>query len=152
MPARRCGLCGINYPAQYSIYPQESMCLIHDDEPMKYDQTLEPDEDWEERAKEIAETYTLAEEDQSLIPDIDGDALFIQDGRLFVFSWDVVERGIGHRLPDGALLRVGDKVYEVIGYIDSMRAYWVGMFRMFLTDQDVRDLGNPKSRRRKRQP
>lgn len=148
MAARRCSLCGINYPA-LSSYQAVTRCPIHEED-MVYDTDLEPDDDWEQRAREIAEEYTLAEEDGSLIPDIDGDSLFIQNGRTFVFSWDVVERGISHRLPDGALLRVGEDVYEVIGYIDAMRAYWVGAFRMYLTDRDVRDLGNPKSRRRKR--
>jgi hypothetical protein len=148
--ARRCSLCGINYPV-LPTYQQVTLCPIHDEE-MPYDSTLEPDDDWQEQAREIAETHSLTVEDATLIPDIDEDALFVQEGRTFVFSWDVVERGISHRLPDGALLRVGEKVYEVVGYIDAMRAYWVSTFRMYLTDKDIRDLSNPKSRRRKRQP
>jgi hypothetical protein len=148
MAARRCSFCGINYPA-LSSFQMAATCPIHD-EPMVYDPSLEPDEDWEEQARLIADAYILSAEDATLIPDIDQDALFVQSGRTFVFSWDIIERGISHRLPDGALLRVGEKVYEVIGYIDAMRAYWVGTFRMYLTDKDVRDLGNPKSRRRKR--
>jgi hypothetical protein len=143
-------LCGINYPAPYEISASATKCPIHD-EPMKYDASIDPDEDWMERSREIAEVVVQDIEDAHLVPDIDGDALFVQEGRAFVFSWDVVERGIGHRLPDGALLRVGQFVYEVIGYIDAMRAYWVTAFRMHLTDKDLRDLANPKSRRRKRQ-
>lgn len=148
MAARRCSLCGINYPV-LPVYKSVTLCPIHDEE-MPYDQSLEPDEDWQEKMAAVSEAYDLTIEDAELVPDIDADAMFVKDGRLFVFSWDVIERGISHRLPDGTLLRIGQKVYEVIGYIDAMRAYWVGSFRMYLTDKDVRDLGNPNSKRRKR--
>lgn len=146
MAARRCGLCGINYPPYAGSVTK---CPIHDED-MVYDSDLEVDEDWQERAAEIAEAMALREEDDYLVPDLNADALFERDGRTFIFAWDVVERGINHRLTDGALLRVKEQVYEVLGYIDSMRAYWVQTFRMHLSDKDIRDLANPKSRRRKR--
>jgi hypothetical protein len=145
--ARRCSTCGINYPAPYSIYQSKSLCPLHD-EPMEYFGDIEPDEDWEESAKEIADRIVMNLEDGELIPDLEPEAVFTEGGRTFVYSWDVIQRGVSHRLPDGALLRVKDTVYEVLGYVDAMRAYWVTTFDMHLTDEQLADLATPPKKKR----
>jgi hypothetical protein len=117
---------------------------------MEYRPDEEPDDDWEVRATEITARVVQELDDGIPIPDLEPDALFEESGRTFIFSWDVVQRGVGHRLPDGSLLRVRDTTYEVMGYIDSMRAYWVIVFPMYLTDEQLADLATPPKKKRRK--
>jgi hypothetical protein len=146
---RRCSLCGINYPIVVSIDPLAALCPLHE-EPMEYRPDQDPDDDWHEKSQEIAKRITQELEDGASIPDLDSGALFTDNGRQFIYSWDVVKRGIGHRLSDGTLLRVHTTVYEVLGYVDALRAYWVIEFPMHLSDEALAALATPPKKGRKK--
>lgn len=132
MAARRCPLCGINYPADVK-YQQ---CPIHE-EVTVYDYHLSPDADWQWKATAIQmgiEGKATTDEDGILKLDIPIHEH--PEGLLYISSHDVVRAGVHHRLPPDEVLAIGpsqaasadhphDNLYEVVAYIDAERAYWI---------------------------
>lgn len=48
-----------------------------------------------------------------------------REGRLFISSWEVCDLGFHSRLHPDMLITIDDQVYEIVGYISSLREYWV---------------------------
>src|ERR1035437_4658383 len=114
MPARRCSLCGINYPTMTATGSVLLQCPVHN-EPTTLLLDDQPDDDWAQQAARLVADMASELAAGVVIPDLDDETLYIEDGRAFVHSWDLVERGFGHRLPDGTLLRIAKTTYEVLG-------------------------------------
>lgn len=57
------------------------------------------------------------------------------DGRLFISSWEICQGGFQTLLQADNLVKVGNQVYEIVGYIPSLREYWVEC----LTDSPERE-------------
>jgi hypothetical protein len=129
MSARRCSLCGINFPT----ITQFITCPLHE-EPNSLHSDIEPDEDWKVNFERLVK-YTKGTQDiRKSIPLVHDAAVTTVDGRLHVAQGDL-QRG-GLRLwtgPSGDdfdaqfhLFELDDGwVYETQGYDESRRQWWV---------------------------
>jgi hypothetical protein len=103
----------------------------------------EPDENWAAnilRFKENQETDSSPVEE---IPTLDGAKVTLDHDQYFIHTWDVVAGGIGHRLQDTDLVRVGKQVFEILSYSYEDRRYLVQPFSTELTEEDLSKLAGP---------
>ena len=137
MAARRCSLCGISYPDNYRF----QKCPVHG-EATDYFNNVDPDENWEWLATAVQRGIALNAQDDELIPTLHDVAVTTSGGQLFISSHDVIRAGIRHRLQPLELVRIGQQVFEIQGYIDATRDYWVRSFSMELSEADLRRLAD----------
>lgn len=125
MSARRCARCAINYPGNATLCP---VC----DGDLEYFSYLSPDPDWQRQA---ADAISAGETEILGVIDL-GDSVIplLEDGHLFIPFAQVYQAGYRYRLPEGqllALLAFGNRLhYEVLGYHQEGRRYWVRVFDM----------------------
>jgi hypothetical protein len=114
-------------------------CPVHGDK-TDYFSNEEPDENWAEASKRLNDWLTRVEQDGTDIPQVETKVVF-RDDQYYVHAWDVwpVAR---RRLNDSDLLRVGQQVFEVLGYVERDRQYLVRPFSMELSDEDLRRLAD----------
>lgn len=136
MPSLRCSLCGINYPDDYRFRGQK--CKIHDEQ-LWLNSKSGPDANWAARAAYLVRNAELDAEVAEIIPTIDA-RIVSQAGQLWIHSWDVNRSGIRHRLRDTDLVRVGKQVFEILGYVEATRLYFVRAFEMGVTDEGISEL------------
>lgn len=83
-----------------------------------------PHENWRDAADSIR---IRVEDSERVVPDHPelNIPIITRDGHFFINSWDVVNAG--HQLPlqPDTLVQVGDLTFEVGGYSDSRREYWI---------------------------
>jgi hypothetical protein len=147
MAARRCALCGINYPVFIG-----NMCPTCE-QPMTWYENLQPVDDWKERVASAIEEQVLAAMDAELIPTVQT-TLRVSGDNFAVSTHDVVRSGILSRLNDGSLLRVEDEdgsstIVEILAYSYTGRVYIARLFSMEFPDYVPRDW-LPKKKRRKK--
>lgn len=138
MPARRCSLCGINYPTGQSF----AQCPIHKDERTAWFQNAEPDEDWEKLVAIATEHLQPAEDDSldELIPAVNTRVVTRPDGSFVVSSWDVhasLRRYKPIAYDEGQLIRVGKQTFEIVQYLEEERQYVVNSFATELSEEDL---------------
>lgn len=129
MAAYRCSMCAINYPVQGG----HTTCPACE-EPTTYFSDLQQDAGWKERVDMLVgagkDVWVLDMGDEQIIQ--------YEDGQLFVPYVDTYRAGVRHRMPDGQLfstLAYGERAYyEVLGYHDAGRRYWVREFSMRFPD------------------
>lgn len=123
MSARRCALCGINYPA----IAQFQTCPIHD-EPTTLAQNVEPDSNWKDAFARLQKQIEAAAELQRPIPLVRGVSVVEEGGLLFVSQPELWRAGARlSRFGAGFyLFELEDGwVYETQGFDDPRRRWWV---------------------------
>lgn len=125
LAARRCTMCGINFP----VVLQFAVCPIHD-EPTTLRENTDPDEHWKERFDYLLKK---AEADGLLaarvFPLARGVSVIEEDGRLFVDQSELHRAGtrLSRMQPDQFhLFELEDGwVYETQGWDEPRRRWWV---------------------------
>jgi hypothetical protein len=138
MPAYRCSDCALDYPSDYQKFQKCPVC----GEATTWFATVDYAEDWNEMAVQKKRDLEAAAKDLDLIPLIDG-PVSVRKDELFISSWDVIESGIWHRLKPTDLIRIANQVFEIQGYVNEDRAYWVRAFSMELGNEDLAKLVGP---------
>lgn len=129
MAARRCSLCGINYPAAVT------KCPVHEVEAVYY-QNLEPEELWEWKAEALRTRIKRGHMPTAVPPIVSVPITEDEGGRFWISSYDLIGAGLHDRLKPDDVLEIpsglGEKpgepchcLWEVMGYRDSTRSYWV---------------------------
>lgn len=127
MPARRCALCGINYP----IGLEFQRCPVHTEEPTDYHAHLEVDELWEWKSTTLL--HRVRPTPESPIPYLRNVTISTNGNQLFITASDVVQAGLRRLLHAGDVLELEHELktrkysvlYEVMGRRESTREYWI---------------------------
>jgi hypothetical protein len=130
MPARRCSDCGINFPI---IGFMRCRGCGHTTEAVR---NALPDPDWKELAEEVRRQLEEASKPYTGIVDIEA-SVYTREGFHFVSSLDVCRSGYVSTLQPDTILRINELLYEVAGYSESRREYWLIPF-----DLDARETVN----------
>jgi len=125
VPARRCSLCGINYPN----IPQFYKCPIHD-EATQWFANVEPDKDWQGNHERLDKQIKFSTENHDrAFPIVRGVVAVEEDGRYFVDQTEMQRAGVrlSRMQPDQFyLFELEDGwVYETQGWAESRRMWWV---------------------------
>lgn len=118
MAARRCSICGINFPLRtgFKTCPVcgESCHVIRNDG---------PHDDWEERIGILQELETT---EAALGTPATFDIPIAAHGHVYlVSSWDICRSGYCSHLEPDQIIVVNDEFYEVCGYVEKRREYWL---------------------------
>jgi hypothetical protein len=127
VPARRCTLCGINYPNDIEF----QKCPVHTDESTIFATDIDIDPDWEWRSTTLLAQLRPA--DDPLIPFARDVPIRMDGDQLFVSIHDVIRAGLHKKLHAGDIIRLEHRLrssrysilYEVIGRRDTTREYWI---------------------------
>lgn len=128
MPANRCSFCSINYPTHYPNNFAD--CPVCDSKLDRFEYE-EVDEDWKGRSEYLRSRLERLGEAAPLVPMIKGNVLE-RDGILRLSSYDVSDSDVWSTLVPEEIVQVGDRFYEVEGYLDSSREYVVSEFSLEL--------------------
>ena len=133
MAARRCSLCGINYPNQY----QFQKCPVHD-EPTNYFSDLTVDENWQWAATALMAKAKEAAAEHEGITILPLEPKPLIGGLYSLDSRDVIR--VGARLVVGMVFEIPsepgqrdapcDCLWEVLGYHDGDRLWIVEPIRV----------------------
>ena len=125
MPSFRCSLCGINYPYHNDF----RKCQIHDED-TELLREVEPDENWQERAKALY--LRLLDAKYRPFPKVEGVEIHEEHGMLWVAHSDLLRAGFRPSVLAGgkvngypALFEIGGKVYEIQGWDERTRRWWI---------------------------
>jgi hypothetical protein len=137
-----------NFPTQYE-YTRCPVCreptdLIHNAEVDENDEELDRRILWQReqwaKADGPDEVYDgVTQLDSDVVPvryDAETDGLWLH-------AWDMYVGGVWHKLRDGDLVQIGKQVFEILGYVDDQREYYVRSFAMELSDEDMLALQCP---------
>jgi len=134
MAHRLCENCMIKYPSATGGYTE---CVACGRETV-YDPFGLADTNWADKAERAMKIILqLESKARHEFPHIDA-VTFMYEGREYVHSYDVIKYGGMPENPD--VITIGppredeggpdDNIYEVIGYSDEQRAYWVRRLRV----------------------
>lgn len=137
MAAKRCSICGINYPDDLAD-PKCKVC----DESLAYIHDETPDEDWVSKIHELLspspETTPLeaieiifiaampSDEEDSIYPHKADNRAHVSEhnGQLFVTHQALLSAGY-EGIEAGTIVYLNDKFYEVEGYAHGRQVWWV---------------------------
>lgn len=137
----RCSVDGISFPPSYGKFGTCPVC----GERTSYFNDVEPDEDWEWKATLLQEQLKTAEESA-----IDLGALGIKsvpttvkvkfEHGYWIHYWDLYHAGVRDKLAEGELIRVGEQVFEVLEYVETLRSFAVRPFSFELSEEELMQL------------
>lgn len=134
MPTFRCSTCGINYPPSQ----QFGVCPIHESQNAWFP-SRDPDDDWEWQATAVMMGVNRAEPPE--IPLKVNVTVHKTPEGYWINSHDLIRAGVHERLPTFYVLEIPtgelkpkdhpcDCMWEVMGYRESSREYWVRPIRV----------------------
>ena len=138
MPSYRCSLCGINYPARAKF----TRCPVHN-ETTSYSMYRNEDEDWDWKATALMSGIDLSAKLAGTIPVTPVKVREDENGLHWISSTALIALGLQTKLQPDDVLEIPradgadrpkhwpcDCLWEVMGYRDSTREYWVRPLRV----------------------
>jgi hypothetical protein len=100
------------------------------------------DRDWQSRVVQLqlAEEKEMANAVEHALdfPVLDVE-ISVRNGERFIDAHDVIRAGLSHRMGKGSLIEIDGGVYEVQGYNETRREYWICYFETEVTQGELDD-------------
>ena len=126
MAARRCSMCGINYPTSIQMGQTFTKCAVCDGN-TDYIQNVDVDDDWKENVRRKLNPETPPKE-KTPVPvtreQHDGEEY------CFVSSYDLIEQDMIRSQDPTSMdydmvLELEGKFWEIMGYDNARRRFWI---------------------------
>lgn len=132
--ARRCSYCPFNYP------PYMTTCPVHG-AATSYYVSEDPDELWQFKAEALRQRMVMADAPAENPPRVKVEVTQDEHGQFWISSHDLVRVGLSDRLKADDVLEIPtddvrskdepcDCLWEIQGYRESSRSYWVRPLRV----------------------
>jgi len=139
MAARRCGLCGINYPPRNDF----KVCPVHGED-TAYFSDLEEHEHWAWQATALMARISpeRASDVSGALPVVAVEITKDEEGRHWISSLALIRLGLQKRLVADDVIEIPrheppkttdhpcDCLWQVVAYRDSSRSYWISPLRV----------------------
>jgi hypothetical protein len=135
--SRRCSVDGISYPNEFKFQTcpvcGEATSFVSNDT---------PDEDWQWKATLLLEQQEQAATPAPEIPTVDAAQVPVKfdSGAYWIHYWDLYWAGLRVKLQPLDLVRVGEQVFEVLEYVESLRQFLVRPFSLTLSQEELAQL------------